>query len=283
MHPLFLLVFFMSILSSCQQTAFAPGTASLPAATILNVSYGTDSLQRMDVYLPAGRKASTTPSLILIHGGGWNAGSKESFTAYVDSFKKRLPHYAFFNLDYQLVTGSHLFPTQEHDIRAAIQFISSNAAGYGVDDKRFVLLGASAGAHLALLQAYKYNDPAIRAVIDFFGPSDLLAMYQRPWHPLVTYALQMITGATPQTNLALYKASSPVNYITATSTPTLIFHGADDGIVDLSQSRILQKKLQSENVSHDLVVYEGERHGWWGATLSNSFDRIESFLETHVN
>ena len=283
MHPLFLLVFFMSILSSCQQTAFAPGTASLPAATILNVSYGTDSLQRMDVYLPAGRKASTTPSLILIHGGGWNAGSKESFTAYVDSFKKRLPHYAFFNLDYRLVTGSHLFPTQEHDIRAAIQFISSNAAGYGVDDKRFVLLGASAGAHLALLQAYKYNDPAIRAVIDFFGPSDLLAMYQRPWHPLVTYALQMITGATPQTNLALYKASSPVNYITATSTPTLIFHGADDGIVDLSQSRILQKKLQSENVSHDLVVYEGERHGWWGATLSNSFDRIESFLETHVN
>ncbi len=272
----------MSILSSCQQTASAPGIVSLPESTFLNVSYGTDSLQRMDVYLPAGRKTSTTPSLILIHGGGWNAGSKESFTAYVDSFKKRLPHYAFFNLDYRLVNESNLFPTQEQDIKAAIHFIRFNAAGYGVDSNRFVLLGASAGAHLALLQAYKYSDPAIKAVIDFFGPSDLLAMYQKPWHPLVTYALQMITGATPQTNLALYKASSPVNYITAASAPTLIFHGADDGIVDLSQSTILQKKLQSEAVPHDLVVYKGERHGWFGATLSRSFDRIETFLETHM-
>jgi len=129
------------------------------------------------------------------------------------------------------------------------------------------------------LQAYKYHDPEIKAVIDFFGPTDLVAMYHKPWHPLVPYALQMITGTTPAVNPDLYKQSSPVNFVTSSTTPTLIFHGGTDNIVDVSQSKGLKSKLEKAGVLHELIIYPKERHGWRGSNLTHSFNHIEAFLK----
>ena len=275
----------MSLLTNCKQSS-GVGTVDekhLPAKVLKEVSYGKDTAQRMDIYLPEGRTTDSTKAIILIHGGGWNSGSKTDFASYIDSFKRRMPEYAIFNLNYRLFNGDNLFPTQENDIKSAIDFITDNADEYHFNKDKLVILGASAGAHLAMLQAYKYKEPGIKAVIDFFGPSDLTAMYQRPWHPFVNYALKMITGTTPEENKELYFQSSPVNFISSTSAPTLIFHGSNDQIVDVSQSKALKTKLENAGVPHDLVIYRGQRHGWHGATLVDSFDRIEVFLKKYVH
>ncbi|HEX2535020.1 MAG TPA: alpha/beta hydrolase, partial [Chitinophagaceae bacterium] len=198
-----------------------------------------------------------------------------------DSFRRRMPEYAIFNLDYRLVSGQHLFPTQEQDVRKALEFIAEHASGYGVSTDRVVLLGASAGAHLALLQAYKYTEPVkVRAVIDFFGPTDLMQMYRRPWHPMIPYLLQTLTGTSPEQDPAIYNESSPAYFVTKDAPPTLILHGESDPIVDVAQSRLLSNKLKAAGVRHELVVYPRERHGWHGTTLTNSFDRIEKFLKS---
>lgn len=195
----------MNTLTSCQQPSTPLAVEKdLPQQTLLNVHYGNDSLQTMDVYLPKNRSVNTTKSLVLIHGGGWNSGSKEEFTTYIDSFRNRMPDYAIFNVNYRLASGGHLFPTQEHDVKAAIDFIISKAGDYHISLDGFVLLGVSAGAHLALLQAYKYGSPKVQAVVDYFGPTDLIAMYKSPWHPLVPLALQMITGTTPDASPKLF-------------------------------------------------------------------------------
>jgi acetyl esterase/lipase len=247
------------------------------------MSYGTDSLQRMDIYLPAGRSATYTKSIVLIHGGGWNSGSKSDFASYIDSFKRRLPDYAIFNIDYRLVTNTNLFPAQENDVKAALDFITANASQYQINKEKIALLGASAGAHLALLQAYKYPQLPVKAVIDFFGPTDLTAMYRKPWHPMIPYLLQMLTGTTPEAKPEVYEASSPAHFVTPQSPPTLILQGGGDQVVHPSQSYLLKKKLEQANVVHDMVVYPGERHGWRGKALTNSFDRIESFLKENLN
>jgi acetyl esterase/lipase len=281
MKIFFHLIFTMSLLS----TLPGSGRVYLPEQEILNqeiyrdVSYGNDPRQKMDIFLPEGRTDSSTNVLIVIHGGGWNSGSKEDFIPYIDSFRKRMPGFAIFNLNYRLYNGSNIFPAQEEDVKLALKYITSKASGFHINTKKIVLLGASAGAHLALLQAYKYKDPSIAAVIDFFGPSDLVAMYEKPWHPFVPHALEMVTGSTLSKNRDLYKNSSPATFINPASAPTLIFHGSNDPIVDVSQSKLLQKKLESAGVKNELVVYPGQRHGWYGNTLSNSFDRIESFLK----
>lgn len=255
----------------------------LPQQTTLNVPYGKDARQVMDIYLPNNRSIETTKSLILIHGGGWNSGSKAEFTTYIDSFKNRLPDYAFFALNYRLVSGGNLFPTQEQDVKAAVDFIAANAEQYAINKERLVLLGVSAGAHLALLQAYKYSSPKIQAVVDYFGPTDLVAMYQKPWHPLVPLALQMITGTSPERSPDLFRSSSPIEFVTPQAPPTLLLHGGKDQVVDVSQSTALAKKLKEAGVAHELKIYPEERHGrWYGEALVSSFNLIENFLKHNV-
>ena len=275
----------MNILTSCKPDEKALAQEKdLPKQNFLNVSYGKDSLQAMDIYLPKDRSISITKSLILIHGGGWNSGSKEDFATYIDSFKNRLPDYAIFNINYRLVNRGHLFPTQENDVKAAIDFITGNAEKYHINKDKFVLLGVSAGAHLALLQAYKYATPKLQAVIDYFGPADLVGMYQKPWHPLVPLALQMVTGTSPERSPELFKLSSPVEFVTTQSPPTLILHGGKDQVVDVSQSRALAAKLKAAAVKHQIEIYPAERHGrWYGKALTSSFDIIENFLKTNVH
>jgi len=273
----------MSILTSCHPNEqVIVQEKNLPAKTIHDVSYGKDTAQMMDIYLPAHRSIQSTKSIVLIHGGGWNSGSKKDFVAYIDSFKSRMPDYAIFNINYRLVNGSNLFPTQEYDVKTAIDFIVTNSPEYHVNKNKLVLLGVSAGGHLALLQGYKYNNPKVAAIIDFFGPTDLVTMFQKPWNPYVPFVLQMITGTTPRQNSALYKQSSPINYINPQSAPTLILHGGSDKIVNVSQSKTLKDKLDKAGVRNELIIYPGKSHGWYGETLSNSFDRIAAFLGSNV-
>ena len=150
MKTILTLLISMSILTSCQRNEHVLAQEkNLPAKAIHDVSYGKDTAQRMDIYLPANRSFKSTKSVILIHGGGWNSGSKNDFVAYIDSFQRRMPDYAIFNINYRLVNGSNLFPTQEEDVKSAIDFIVNNSTEYHVNKNKLVLLGVSAGGHLS--------------------------------------------------------------------------------------------------------------------------------------
>lgn len=260
-----------------------PPPIKIDAKTILNVSYGSDPLQQMDVYLPADRSASSTKVIVLIHGGSWESGDKTELTEFVDTLQRRQPDYAIFNINYRLsINGSNVFPTQENDTKAALQFITDNAANY-IISKKVVLLGVSAGGQLALLQAFKYTSPVVpKAVISFYGPTDLTEMYNNPTDALIPPALAEIVGKTPSQDAAIYTSSSPVNFVSSSSPPTIFFHGGLDSLVDVSQAVALHTKLQSAGVINQYVYYKDEGHGWLGPTLSDSFDKIQAFLSANV-
>jgi acetyl esterase/lipase len=284
MKKIFLVGLLVSFLFSCQKEAGNGNTGPLAEQTQLNVAYGTDGLQKMDIYLPAGRTTSVTKVIILIHGGGWSQGDKADFTTYVDTLKHRLPGYAIFNINYRLATGTtNFFPAQENDVKAAIEFIYGKRADYSISDK-YVLLGTSAGAHLALLQAYKYITPVkVKAVVDFFGPTDLADMYNNPVNPLIPALLQGVLGGTPTTNTALYQQSSPITFVNAQSPPTIILQGGVDNVVAPSQSVLLNNSLTTAGVVHQYVFYPTENHGWIGPNLTDSFEKITAFLTANVN
>ncbi|MER3498932.1 MAG: lipase [Chitinophagaceae bacterium] len=257
---------------------------SLPAQTYLNVAYGNDPAQKMDVYLPAGRTTATTKVMVMIHGGAWSSGDKTDFNAYVDTIKRRQPDYAIFNLNYRLSTGTtNTFPAQENDVKAALSFIVNKLSEYNISDK-IVLLGASAGGHLAMLQAYKYTTPIkVKAVVDFFGPTDMNDLYNNPLLvPPATVAL--IVGATPTSNPTLYQQSSPINFVSSQSPPTIVFQGGADPLVSATtQTAPLVAKLQLMGVVNQLVFYPTEGHGWVGANLTDSFNKLQAFLAANVN
>lgn len=271
---------FMSVYSINTSATATPVTHNT-AATFLNVAYGDDAAQRMDIYLPDNRSSLQTRSLILLHGGGWNSGSRHSLAAYIDSFKTRLPGYAIFNIDYRLLSAGVDFSVQEDGIKKAVDFIAAHADAYKINTGKLVMVGISAGAHLALLQAYKNTSPKIAAVIDFFGPADLTAMYNNPWNVMIPHLMESFIGGTPANNSA-YKNLSPVNFINAATPPTLILHGKQDYVLNFTQSQALQQKLQEGGVTNQLVIYPNAGHGWFGSTLSDSFDKIETFLKKYV-
>ncbi len=253
------------------------------AATMLDVSYGTDAKQKIDVYLPANRSADTTKVILLIHGGGWDEGDKADFTASVTYLQTLLPSYAFININYRLVAnGQNIFPTQENDVKAATEFVYSKRATYGISDK-WVIAGASAGGHLAMLQSYKYTSPVKpKAVVSFFGPSDLTALYNAG-NPVIALLLLNVTGTIPALNASLYQQSSPVSFITAQSPPTLLLHGGADPIVPPAQSILVRDKLQAAGVANQYVFYPNDGHGWTGPDLIDSYNKIVAFIQLHVN
>lgn len=289
-HRLILLLpFFSAMLLSCQKDNLGDGNTTVAAKIELNVAYAGSAAQVMDIYLPAGRSTLTTKVIILIHGGGWTEGDKNDplFAPFVDSIKRRLPDYAVFNVNYRLsATPLNLFPAQELDIKAATEFIYAKRNEFGISNK-FVLVGASAGAHLAMLQAYKYNSPVkAKAVISFFGPGDLLDMYNNPANnnPFIPQVMAQTIGKTPAQDPLIYSNSSPVNFISNTSAmPTILLHGGLDPLVKPEQSVAIKNKLSIVGIASEYVLYPAGGHGDWNAaTYTDAFNKIQTFLSLQV-
>ncbi len=285
LNKLMLVVLIAVTFVSCTKDPVDPGPGSVAAKTMLNEAYGTDAKQKMDIYLPANRRTDSTKVLILIHGGGWTQGDKADFAAVIDTLKQRLPGYAIFNLNYRLAAfpNTNLFNTQEIDIKAAVDFIYGNRSTYQVSGK-FVLMGASAGGHLSLLHAYKYRSVVkIKAVVDFFGPTDMVDMYNNPGaYPQLAIAALM--SGTPTTNPALYQSSSPIQFVDALNCPTIVIQGGLDPLVNATtQSQALINKLTPLNVTNEYVFYPTGGHGDWSpATYTDAYNKIQAFLTANV-
>lgn len=267
---------------SCQKENKNPSSQDIPEQTITNVSYGSDAAQKMDIYLPAGRTSDTTKMFVLIHGGAWIEGDKSDFNSYVPILKQRLPGYAIANINYRLasVAANH-FPAQENDMKSALNFLVQKSSEYRISQK-FVLLGASAGAHMALLQAYKYSTPKIRTVVNFFGPTDMVSLYNSS-DPTIQNIFQILLDGTPVTNPSLYEQSGPVNFVDAQDPPTIIFHGEDDMLVNVAQSTSLKNKLQTLGIANQLTVYPDLGHDIWpSSTMNDAFDKITAFVKANV-
>ena len=281
MKFLFFSVLFMSILTSCQKEN--KDTENESAKTVLNVSYGGDDRQKMDVYLPAGRSKEATKAIVLVHGGSWTSGNKTELAAYIDTFKKRMPELAIININYRLASSTRPLSASESDVKAAVDFIATQAAGWGIHKNAMALLGVSAGAHLALLQAYKYTDPIVpKAVISFFGPADMADLYNSTGNSYYQMGLQLLIGGTPTSKPAVFEQASPINFVKGQSPPTLLLHGGRDGLVPVAQSKKLKAQLDKVGVPSDLVVYPAEGHGWQGANLTDAYNKIGQFLAQHI-
>ncbi len=262
-------LFFLFLFASCSKSdpGGTPAPTPVAASTSLNVAYGTDALQKMDIYLPANRTTTSTKVIIMIHGGAWIAGDKADYAGSIDSLKKRLPDYAIFNINYRLAVpgfpSTNVFPTQETDVKAAIDFIYSNHATYLVSDK-FVLLGASAG-----------------------GPTDMVAMYNDyPAGSANQIGIGILMSGTPASNATLYASSSPLTYATTTNAcPTIIFQGSADAIVNATtQSLALKTKLTTATIASEYYLYAGLGHvdTWTTTTFTDSYNKIQAFLAIYV-
>lgn len=254
------------------------------ALTLMNESYGSFPRYKFDAYLPAGRNLSTTNSVIFIHGGSWVAGDKSELNGYINEIKRRLPENAYFNINYRYaINAEDRFPAQELDIKAAVDYIISHKETYQITGN-YIIAGFSSGGQLALLQAYKnYGENKPAAVIGVAAPIDLSLLYDDFLNPATRILLQAVTGTTPQDNPAIYKASSPINFVQQGIPPTLIIHGELDNIVPVYQALLMKQKLEATGGAHKTVIYPTAGHNLYGSNIAHAFNEIETFIRQHLN
>ncbi len=252
---------------------------------------------RLDLYLPP-RAAVATPLVVYVHGGGWDAGARtldadpsapESLAA------QRLLErgYAVATVDYRL-TGVAQSPAQFVDVADAVRWLQENSSRWGLDRNRVGLWGASAGGHLVSQLGAVAGDPAkpgggltgIRAVVDWFGPSDLSAEAQHEHPQLQDYARRAITGllgCLPVDCPDVADAASPGRNISGDEPPFLIQQGTADSLVPLDQSLDFAAALRSRGVIVEMHPYQGLDHGFGtGPQTTLIVDTLDAFVRTHV-
>lgn len=228
------------------------------------------------------RNASPVPCVVVVPGGSWQRSDRRKFTALNPYLASR--GYSVAVVEYR-TAPEFCFPAALEDVRRALAYLKENAARLGVDTGRFVLLGRSAGAQLALLEAYAGGNESIRGVISFYGPTDLTYAYAHPADPRVAdirSLLEDYLGGSPDERDETYREASPINFATSRSPSTLLVHGSRDDMVQLAHSERLAGRLEELSVPHLLVRLPWATHGFDhnlrgpGGQLSTY--AVESFL-----
>ncbi len=234
----------------------------------LNVVYTTvkDWEGKVDFYLPA-NTGKQTAIVINIHGGGWNHGVKESQTGFSTFFKQG---YAIANMEYRL-TGQATAPAAVEDTRCALIFIIKNAKALNVDVNKIIIMGGSAGGHLALMAGLlgnnnlfdsnckgTENNIKVAAIIDKYGIADV---WDWAYGPNVTSKSAVRWLGDKAKDEAFAKSVSPMHYITKDSPPIFIVHGDADPTVPYQQSVDLHKKLLAASVKTEFMTVPGGLHG----------------------
>lgn len=229
------------------------------------------------------------PAVVAIHGGGWKGGVRSAYR-YLGPLLAGAG-YATFAIDYRLVgKEKNRYPAAVDDVRAAVRYVREHAAELNVDPARIVLMGDSAGGHLAALVGLTER-PQVKAVVGIFGVYDLAAQWQ---HDLVARPADNITqsflGAPLYDDRRLYFDASPLSYaVTANGGPAfLIAWGVHDDIVAPSQSETFLLALKQAGFYARPVV-QNAPHFWIGdpldevGTYSGFFAaRLLRFLEDRV-
>jgi acetyl esterase/lipase len=249
---------------------------------------------RLDRYDGAG--SGPHPALVVIHGGSWRNGDKGE--ASTDpTITNRIfagTGITVYDIEYRLAPGA-TFPAQLDDVLCALGHIRAHASEDGVDPERVALLGRSAGAHLALLAAYRTGrDPlpdgcgrpaTVRGVISLYGPTELAEDHRVPAKPDLiggSSAIEDFLGGTPDSIPETYARATPQRWLDHPVPPTLLVHGGADQIVKPFNSRSLAAALSRSGNAVALVELPWAGHGFdavsWGLGGQIALSAMDRFL-----
>lgn len=198
------------------------------------ISYGSDPLQMLDIWRAKGAKGPT-PLVVFVHGGGWKRGSKDNATGRFKPEHYPAAGYAFASINYRLVPDATV-EQQAADVASAVKALVNRADGLGIDRRRVVLMGHSAGAHLVALVGTdeRYLMSAglsfadISGVIPIDGAAYDVPAQMKDGPPI----MQATYGQAFGTNPTRQKALSPTAHAIAPNAPQflLLYVQRADGV-----------------------------------------------------
>lgn len=269
--------------TSCTKESDNPADSRMEAASFLDVSYGSDPQEKYDLYLPADRAVSKTKIIALLHGGGWTGGDKDEMAFLIPYIQQRHPEHAIVNINYVLADeNTPAFPNQFLNIKKVIDKLTNERDELQILPE-FSLVGVSAGAHLALMYDYTYDENnQVKLVADIVGPTDFTDPFysENPDFAAMMALLVDESAYPPGTNYA--EILSPALQVTNASSPTLLFYGNDDPLVPLSNATTLNNALNTAQIDHSFSVYEGGHGTWQPNDIDNMLGQISDYIDNYL-
>ena len=223
-----------------------------------NVAYRTDvgPSTVLDVAQPLFGPQTNRPAILIIHGGGWSAGSKNDMVYRTLMIDYAMKGYVVCNMNYRLVQEAPL-PACIEDVQAAVRWMKSNAQKLGIDPQRIGTYGHSAGGHLSLMAG-------------------------------LTAGVACAAGGAPPTEIgragewADHKEWWPIGYIGKTATPFLVLQGGEDPTVRPNLTEDWVVKMQRAGTPVDYVKVHGNHGVAFDQQLEFTRPAMDAFYARHL-
>lgn len=259
----------MELAGSGQHATDPPGARTGELAGIGFAQRPTGPLE-LDLFRPIDA-SGPPPVVMLVHGGGWRSGRRQAWTA---TARELVAHgFAAATVDYRL-SGTASFPAPLDDVRAAIEHLRFHGPALGVDGQRIVVMGGSAGGHLALLAAT--TGPHVAGVVALSPATDLVALAtveQEHEVPLcasdgtrcrqigLASLVEGLVDCHPAADAcrSALQAASPVTHASVDDPPALLVHARAE-VIPLDQAEQMVQALRGAGARAHLVTVEGRGH-----------------------
>ena len=262
----------------------------------------------LDLMVP--RTPGPKPIVVYLTGGGFVISPKDGALerrGYVAE-----AGYAVASVRYRTILDGATYVDGVADVKSAVRFLRARAADFGLDASRVAVWGESAGGYLAAMTGTTWGvgefdtgdhddqSSEVSAVIDLFGPSDLLKTAadfdeaaQRanlaPGNPASGYVFGPGSARSLADDPAAVAEADPARYVRPGTPPFLLFHGSADTLISPSQTLLLHDALRANGVESTRYVLTGAGHGDLGFlgdyeavlpwTTRETMDRIVEFLD----
>lgn len=191
-----------------------------PGATVeRDVPYGTFPRQRMDVYLPAGKRTGAV--IVMVHGGAWRIGDKSMAQVIENKVARWVPRgHVFVSINYRMLPQADPL-AQADDVARALAAVQARAASWGADPRRVILMGHSAGAHLVALLSARPERAAAQGATAWLGTVvldsaalDVESVMENPHEPLYDAAFG--------TDRTYWRSACPEHQLAAGARPMFL-------------------------------------------------------------
>lgn len=233
------------------------------------------------------------PAIVWIHGGAFRAGDRHGDAELCRQIARR--GFACLSIDYRL-SGEAIFPAAIQDCKCAVRYLRANAARLGIAPDGIGAWGPSAGGHLAALlgtsagvaefegdSGWAGYSSAVKAVCDWFGPTDFLQMSAFPSdmdHDAADSPESEFIGGPIQMHPDRAGKANPITYVSQSTPPMFIAHGKLDRLVPFNQSELLHAALVAHQVEVIFEPLEHAGHGGAGFEADGDlFERCIAFFE----
>ncbi len=245
---------------------------------------------KMDVYRPLAKVVGNGAGIIVVHGGSWSGGVRNDFPQWNQWFADN--GLTVFDIDYSLAQPN--YSSAIDDVKSAVVEIKKRSAEFNISPDKIILLGRSAGGHLALITAYSAanSDESVAAVISVYAPTDLLWDYDNLSNEYVIDGrgtLSNFLGGSPYQSDDIrerYLFASPIENVSAETPPTLLIHGGKDQLVLPENMNRLSGKLNELNIANETLDIPYAQHGFdynfngWGSQITKTV--ILNFLNNNA-